>query len=46
MFLLPGEATRDALVELLASRLKDICTAWTSKRAGIWKVLPSGLRPL
>jgi hypothetical protein len=46
MFLLPGEATRQALIDLLAVSLKDICTTWAASRTGIWRVRPSGLHPL
>jgi hypothetical protein len=46
MFLLPGEATRQTLLDLLAASLKDICIAWARSRAGIWRIRPSGLHPL
>jgi hypothetical protein len=46
MFLLPGEATLQELVDLLAAYLTHICTAWANKRPGIWKIRASGLRPL
>jgi PIN like domain len=46
MFLLPGEATRQALLDLLALRLRDICVTWARSRTGIWRIRPSGLHPL
>jgi Putative DNA-binding HTH domain len=46
MFLLPGEATRGDLVDLVAGSSKSICTTWTRARTGIWRIRPSGLHPL
>jgi hypothetical protein len=46
MFPLPGEATRQELLDVLGARLNDICVAWTNSRTSIWKVRPSGLRVL
>jgi hypothetical protein len=46
MFLLPGDATLQRLIELLAISLKEICTTWAASRTGIWKVRPSGLHRL
>jgi hypothetical protein len=46
MFLLPGQATRQELVDLLTICLKDICTTCTNARTGIWRVRASGLHPL
>jgi hypothetical protein len=46
MFLLPGQATLQAMIDLLASNLNAICTISTQLHTAIWKVLPSGLTPL
>jgi hypothetical protein len=46
MFLLPGEATRQALLDLLTAWLEDVCITWARSRTGIWKIRPSGLHPL
>src|SRR5215470_5164094 len=43
MFLLPGEATKRELVELLAVSLKSICTTAVTKPVGIWRIRASGL---
>ncbi len=46
MFLLPGEATRQQLTEVLSTSLKEICTVWSARRPGIWRIGRTGLRPL
>jgi hypothetical protein len=46
MFLLPGEATLQQLLDILGHCLRDICVAWAQSRTSIWRVRPSGLRRL
>jgi hypothetical protein len=43
MFLLPGEATREQLTELLAANLGDICVVAVARQTGVYWLTPRGL---
>ena len=43
MFLLPGEATRDHIVELLGVNLSHICAEATARRPGLYWLTSTGL---
>jgi len=45
MFLLPGEATRAELTELLALNLRSICAAAMARRPNVYWITRSGLVP-
>jgi PIN like domain len=43
MFLLPGEATREQLTDLLAANLRAICATANARRVGVYWLTPRGL---
>jgi len=43
MFLLPGTATRDTILALVAANLADVCAVASARQPGVYWLTPAGL---